>query len=125
MFSEVTLEEELAPNVEARAVDEIVLALLAACVDIEDRCGEFKRFCGKNSHVTERCPKTCELCSKSLYLQFYLLNSFQNINGTYIKKISNYSSLTNDEDLIRTYLTHGLAFQQHQQMSHLHQLLRQ
>ena len=84
MFSEVTVEEALAPNVEARAADEIVIALLAACVDVDDKCSEFKRFCGKNTHVTERCPKTCELCSKSLYVQWYLLNSFENMNKTYI-----------------------------------------
>merc|ERR1711963_249117 len=59
----VPVEETPAPNVEARAADEIVLALLEACVDIDDKCDEFKTYCGKNTHVTERCPKTCEQCT--------------------------------------------------------------
>ena len=34
------------------------------CEDISTKCGLFENYCGKNNYVTERCLKTCGICSK-------------------------------------------------------------
>ena len=43
------------------------------CEDISTRCDEFAKYCGKNSYVTNRCLKTCRVCSKFITTDFKLL----------------------------------------------------
>ena len=79
----------------------------AVCEDTSTKCGEFEKYCGTNSYVKERCPKTCGQCGRSSYLQYNLFQSFEN-----------------KMDHIGIHLTHGIAFQQYQIRTPHQQLLR-
>ena len=34
------------------------------CKDISMKCQTFKKYCGMNDYVTQRCQQTCGICSK-------------------------------------------------------------